>query len=396
LLAIAGAIPATLEAVTIKDDAFTLNIGMDVQARQEFWNAKNTTGGDYDGLLGRDGKSDVSFQERRARLFVYGSYEEVWKYNLSYLDDRADNVGYSATGTRNVALFKAFLERDFIDGDAKHTLHAGVDYPFFNLAIQSDPRWLFPNQRATGTLLGVRGSGARYMYSDPMFTFGADVMESLDPGKPGANATHSDGLFYCSRLEVSCLGGKKPGYMESYAGKEGHSLILAADIGYDSDDYQIADHKIKALCYGIEALYHLNGLSALAEYRALRTENDSLLGAGDAKINSRIWLIQAGYAMPVGSTFVEPALRFTKIDYDTATTETVNYNGTVGGLPPALTGAPTGTDSENGLSGKQLDVGVNWYLSGHNIQIQLAYSYWKAEAGDAKANIVRLQEQVAF
>jgi hypothetical protein len=229
-----------------------------------------------------------------------------------------------------------------------------------------------------------------------MFTFGADVMESLDPGKPGANATHSDGLFYCSRLEVSCLGGKKPGYMESYAGKEGHSLILAADIGYDSGDYQIADHKIKALCYGIEALYHLNGLSALAEYRALRTENDSLLGAGDAKINSRIWLIQAGYAMPVGSTFVEPALRFTKIDYDTATTETVNYNGTVGGLPPALTGAPTGTDSENGLSGKQLDVGVNWYLSGHNIQIQLAYSYWKAEAGDAKANIVRLQEQVAF
>jgi hypothetical protein len=399
-------------AVSITDDGLTMNFGLDIQAQESMANAYDSTGKPFDIVQAKDGRSDqLNAQERRARFFVYGAYNTDWKYFLGYLVDNADNTGYK-NANRAAQLFKAWLERDLpSDSGLVSTLHAGVDYPFYNIAIQGDPNWMFCNQRATGTLSNIRGEGLRYKLGGNQFTWGFDVMHNMDGAKPAAaeTANQRDGLFYSTRLEVSVLPGKKPAYKESYAGAAGHSLLLAADLGYDNHDlgfYNPAagNYRVNSLGYGVEALYHMDGLSALGEFRELNTTANAVVGAPPTlKNRAQIWLLQAGYTIPVDGMGIEPAVRYTKINYGLATQVADNYDGpaAVGGASLA-SGSNNGVfgqnavDADSGLSGHQIDVGVNVYFVKHTIEMQIDYSYWKAEYGSARANIFRVQEQIAF
>jgi hypothetical protein len=417
-LALLGAASVPTYAATLSDDDLAINFACDIQAREEFANARAQDGNPYDIVNARDGRSDqMDTSARRARLWIYGTYDKDWKYLIGYLVDKADNTGYN-NGNRAAMLYKAWLERNVDMGamGLTSTFHAGVDYPFYNIAIQGDPNWLFCNQRATGTLGNIRGVGLRYKLYNDNFVWGFDIMKDMDGAKPGNTAVvdpggayQRDGLFYSSRLEYYPIGEKRPAYKETYAGDKGQSLMLAADVGFDDHDlgyYNTATdfYHTNSLGWGLEAIYHLDELTVLAEGRWLQTKADAVTpGAANLPTNvSRILLVQAGYCIPVDGMGIEPALRFTSIDYRTGNDPVQaadNYDATGGALGTGSSNSVfgvSGGDQESGLSGHQIDAGVNLYFKKHIIETQIDYSYWHAAIGTAKANIVRVQEQLAF
>jgi hypothetical protein len=80
---------------------------------------------------------------------------------------------------------------------------------------------------------------------------------------------------------------------------------------------------------------------------------------------------------------IEPAARFGIIDLNK---DNKNETAPYGNLQ-------TGDD---GQSGKQTDIGVNFYWAGHSNKTQIEFENWKAESGSAKAEIFRLQHTLAF
>jgi len=448
LLASLGAMacftPFAHGAVTLADNDLTLNFGMDVQARAQVANASTGTnaagagaGSPYDVFRGAPGESnDVDFSMRRARLLMDGAYGTDWKFfmglNADNFDRNGDNglSGQAQTGagaggqndsSRNVQLFKAYLRHIWkLDEDDNATLQGGLDYPFFNRAIIGDPWWLFPQQRASGNLMGNCAVGTRFMINGRMFDWGFDIDESMDPGQAATaqayqtTGDHREGLFYSTRIEYTLFSdsGKKALYHEDYQGKPGHSLMLTADIGYDNSDYGLANDKVNAYCYGFEALYHLNGLSVLVEGRAMHTKESAYDAAGvNNNILSEVFCAQAGYAFPAMGITIEPAIRWQKLNLDSQHDEQASYNSamTTGNGSAAVANSATtsalpkwlatygGADAYN--SGNVIDIGVNWIFTPYTL-LQTAYTRWNGQTGQngvhPDANIIRAQFQLYF
>ncbi len=388
LLALSAPELMAASSVMVADDSMRLSVSAELATRAERATARDAGGNDFDATLDRPGRSDaLDFSVRRARLSVIGSFQGAYLFGLGFRSDAADVAGYQ--NGRVTDLYKAWAERSFSNGDHVHVIHAGLDYAFFNRAYTATPYYLFPQARATAGMLGVRGVGVRYQFSGSQFDLGFDVMNSLDPAKPAANAGRSEGLFYSARLELSVIDARKPAYRESYAGDRGEGLLFAAEIGFDNDDYAVAGMKTNTLCYGVELLGHADGFSGLAELRLLASRGTSLTAAPDTDLHQRVFLVQAGYAVALDQGMaIEPAARVSFIDFDRANAgERVAYDG---GPHNA------GLDAEWGDSGRQVDLGLNLYLNRHGNKLQLSLSHWQAEAGDGKADIVRLQQQLFF
>jgi hypothetical protein len=426
LLASLGAVtlltPFAQGAVQVVDNDLTINIGMDVQERATVANSAAANGASYDVNRAAAGKSnDIDFNMRRARLLNTGTYGSDWRFELSFNADNVDkngdnsttqsNSGVPAAGASNqatnynsnreVTAFKAYLERLFVlDESDKIVLHGGLDYPFFNRAIVGDPWWLFPQQRASGNLMGNRAVGFRGMLVGDMFDWGFDVDESMDPNKDPTNANRREGLFYSTRLQYTVWSeeGKKAIYHEDYQGKPGHSLMLTADIGYDNNDYGVADTRLDAYSYGFEGLFHWDGLSALVEARFMQTKERAwVAGGANADIGSHVLVAQAGYCIPAAGIQIEPCLRYQLINLNNTVDEQGSYNTPASGLPAWVGTYGGATDRE--ASGHQVDVGVNWIFTNYTL-LQTAFTRWQGEAGTAgghpDANIFRAQLQVAF
>ncbi len=420
--------PVAYGAVTLTDQDLTLNFGLDVQERVQDANAGNAAGTPYDVFRGANGKSQqLDFNMRRARFLMNGSYGDAWKFNLSFNGDNIDRNGDNSNtqsnsgavgannqatnfnSNREVTVFKAYLERILpIDADDKVILHGGIDYPFFNLAIQGDPWWLFPQQRATGDMMGNRAAGCRVMASGTSYDWGADVMESLDPNKDPSNANRREGMFYSTRLQYTAFtDGKKPACHEDFQGMPGHSVMISADIALDSNDYGVANTVMRAWSWGIEAICHWDDLSALVEARTMHTKENNYNGVGGVgggvnnSVTSRVLVAQAGYAIPAFGIHIEPALRFQLINFNTQVDESAAYNnGSPAGLPAWVSTYGGVTDRVN--SGHQYDVGVNWIFTPYTM-LQTAYTRWVGETGAGTtagvhpyADIFRAQLQVAF
>ncbi len=425
LLASLGAVtlltPFAHGAVQVVDNDLTINIGMDVQERATVANASAANGTSYDVNRAAAGKSnDVDFNMRRARLLNTGTYGSDWRFELSFNADNVDKNGDNSStqsnsgalpannqaqnwnSNREVTAFKAYLERLFpLDESTKIVLHGGLDYPFFNRAIIGDPWWLFPQQRASGNLMGNRAVGFRGMVVGEMFDWGFDIDESMDPNKDATNATRREGLFYSTRLQYTVWSdtNKKAVYHEDYQGKPGQSLMLTADIGYDNNDYGVANTRLDAYSYGVEGLFHWDGLSALVEGRWMQTKEKAwAAGGANADIGSHVFAIQAGYCIPAAGIQIEPCLRYQIINLNNVLEEAPAYNnGGVSGLPAWVGTYGGATDRVN--SGRQIDVGVNWIFTPYTL-MQTAFSRWNGEAGTGgshpDANIFRAQLQVAF
>ncbi len=223
----------------ISDDDVRLDLGLQLQSRVERSSATGITGEDWDAVDSRAGQpEDLDWSIRRARLALAGSYGTDYQFNLTLAADQDDLTGYQQQ--RTPALYRAWVERQFFAGTAIQTIHAGLDAPFFNRVDATSRTFLFPEERASAALLTVRGVGARYLYSTTSYDFGVDVMESLDPGKPVANAGRREGMFYSGRIELSPLDGPKPSNQESWAGQPGQGVLLCLDAGYDDRDLQTA------------------------------------------------------------------------------------------------------------------------------------------------------------
>ena len=63
------------------------------------------------------------------------------------------------------------------------------------------------------------------------------------------------------------------------------------------------------------------------------------------------------------------------------------------GRPPRA--CPFG-GNDFGVSGRQYEAGLTWYVNGHANKLALAATLWQAEEGDADATIIRLQHQFTF
>lgn len=231
---------------------------------------------------------------------------------------------------------------------------------------------ILPSNRATETVVAARGVGVGYKLTAPYVLWGVDVQNNTadDAGTGG------DGLFYSTRVQISPEGEWKiPAFQETWAGKEGKGVMLAAEYGANTN----TNSDVTTTAIGIDLLVHYNELSAHAEWRQATAETKST----DTEVKSQYMIITAGYALPLGSTgtIIEPVVRYSMIDLNKDDDEET---------------APYTANAENGASGTQYDLGVNWYVHGPSHKFQLAFQQWEAEEGDADAQIVRAQWHLSF
>ena len=367
-------------AVAVKDDLVSVGIKGQLQVRANLLNDVNNTAGDsieYDSAI---------FSARRARFGLSAQMGDNWKANL--IVRGGETVGLVAPGIADpISLFYANVYYTGKTGSVAHEVGMGLDKPFTSASSQSSTSYLLPTERITsaGSTAGnfdPRGYGVFYKLTGDFFAAGVSLMN-------GENAVNADGtadgitdgtavangqdkFTYTLRAEFAPGAGLWAKKMETYAGADGHSLVIGAEyvnnMGNDLDE--------DTSWIGIDVTGHLNGLSALAEIKMLENEQP----VGDS-VKGQYIAIQAGYAFKLNSGYVvEPALRYSLIDNNTDTDEISSY----------------GTVSENGGSGTQIDIGANWYWKGHNNKTQLALQLWSAEEGDADATVLRLQQNFAF
>jgi hypothetical protein len=375
LLALAVcALAPSLSALDVKDDNVKLGLFLQLQMRADVSSAETAAGADYDVMTGgANGGDAVDFYLRRVRFGLKGMWKDDYKFSVVFYGDKAQ------TGTQTIRLYEATIARAWKDeaNGLTHEFKAGLANAFYNGALgsYSSTAYLFPGIRATELLGGSRGVGVAYMLTAPLGRFGVDVQNNT---ADDTSATASDGMFYSARLEATLpgeLGIAKP--TETFLGKDGKGALLAVD-GMTNVR---AGNATTTTAYGVELLGHYDAITALAEFRASTAKNNTT----DVETKKQVWLVQAGYAMPLGDGIIEPALRYQAIDLDTDNEEE---------------GTSYGTGLDYGTSGTQVDVGVNYYLHGVNNKVQVAYTMWQGEedsAGDqASADILRAQWQLTF
>jgi hypothetical protein len=392
LLLAAAALPA-LGALDVSDDDVKLGLKLNLQVRAEKADASNAAGADYSIIDGAGVDSDpVDFYVRRARIGFAGSYKGDYRFQYIIRIDNQDKSSSSssssidpmATSSQSVNFNRrpethvAFLERVFKSEDSsfEHSIRAGLDYAFFNSASVWGGSGMLLASRSTdqSAMLAPRGVGIGYKLTAPWVMLGVDVQNNVSDDAAGSG----DGLCYTSRAHISPEGEwKVKGYQESWAGKPGKGLLVGVEVGRNVG----ADNgttRTTTTAYGIDAVVHLDGLSALVEFRRAVAENT---GTG-AETKRQIILAQAGYAFVLeNKTAIEPAVRVSQIDLNTD-----NDNET----------APYTAAAEYGASGTQYEAGVNWYLNGNGHKLQALYQRWEAEEGEAEADVVRAQWAMSF
>ena len=388
-LAILSAVAPSAYAVSIKDDVLSLTPGIRIQSRAQVNDATGATGDEYRVQGGvNDAVNDtIDFSVRRARLYMSFKYGSNWKGQLAMNADNIDNAG--AGTSRAVEMRYAWLERSFALSDGmSHGITFGLNKPYQNPsdAGMSSSRELFPNSNAASNnanFLAPRGVGAGYRFYHPMFLIAADVQNNNQAKSVVATEDAEDtdeGFYYGVRAEFSF----SPDWFikkraESFLAKEGQGLNIGLSYSTNQDD--VNDTNTQSLtAYGVDVMLWLNGLSAYAEYRTATLEEEQFVGASPDDIDRDVIVIQLAYAFPVGEEVLEPALRYQMIDLNTDADENAVF----------------GSNSETGGSGSQIDIGLNYYLSGHDNKLQLSLSLWEAEEGEGDATIIRLQHQINF
>lgn len=375
LLLTAALLPAA-GALDVSDDDVKLGLKLNLQVRAEQADAQNANGTEYNVAGSATGNNDpADFYVRRARLGFQGSFKGDYKF--AYLI-RADNQDKSASpAARGLETHVAYLERVWKQGEGKfeHSLRAGLDYAFYNSASMWGGGGLMIASRATDNtgLLAPRGVGVGYRLTAPWITWGVDMQNNQNDTAAGG-----EGLTTTTRVHITPEGEWKIGrFVETWAGKSGKGALLAAEYGVNAN---ASAGTSVASGWAVEALFHYDAISALAEYRTAETQ---------AEVEREVWLVQLGYALPVGETkqVIEPAVRYTSIDRDV---DNDAENASYGAWSSTAGGA------EYGSSGTQIEVGVNWYLHGPGHKVQIAYQDWSAEEGDADAQILRAQWALSF
>jgi hypothetical protein len=401
LLAIAAfAAAPCAQALSVKDDDVKLGINLVIQARADISDATFDGGADAAPIEGNDIPSDsVDFYLRRARFGLKGTWKDDYTFAFIMRADGAGKTG-PVSSSASVAFYEATIGRKFkTEGsDLVHSIEFGYMAPTYNTAsnVHSSSSFLLANEASTAAVLTNRNAGIKYHLSAPWVNLFVDVMNNAgdDAANNGEGAAATDksgeGLWTSARVHISPEGEwkiEKP--QESWAGKEGKGVLVGLDVAQNSKDNTSNTESRDAMGYGIDAVVHFDGLSALVEYRVAEYETE-IAGGGGTDWEASAWRVQVGYAFPMGDTFVEPAVRFSSYDANDQVDSTEEFFDHDGG-----SGGPS-DGQDYGASGDQIDLGVNWYIHEHKNKLQLAYTMWEAEDGDAEASILRAQWQLSF
>ena len=396
LALLGAAIPSTY-ALSIKDDTVKLGIGIRLQTRATIADATDSAGGEFSVQSGTSAsKNDpIDFSIRRSRLYLKIGYGDNWKGELAFSADNIDNTG-SNTG-RALSVRYAWAKRTWkMEGDMSHAIAFGLMKPYNNPSdsAMSSSRTLFPTENAASGLAGYREVGLEYSFNHPLFSITLDAFQNeAGADASGDNLGETEGFLLGARAEFSF----SPEWFiakrsESFLGKEGHGLNIGISALQNSDAEgntgatgtpASTDFQRTTMAYGIDAMLWYNNISAYLEFRTMNVVTDGTAsGTEFSDVDSEVIVAQVGYAFPLANgCVIEPAVRFQMIDNNTDADETPNYGSAA---------------AEVGNSGTQIDLGVNYYLNGHDNKIQLALQLWEAEEGDADATIIRLQHQLNF
>jgi hypothetical protein len=419
----------TAAAVTVSDSDWSLSVGGIIQARVDVSKAKDDAGNDYNIDTASDfSKSDTAdFYLRRARVSFKGTYKEDTGFNLTLRGDGAGHPANSTTAkgvggsdastpngttgtTGGVFIHQAFIYQKFHNQDNTVVQQAqiGIDYAWHNRQpnVISSADMLLPNFAMPAHLLNNRAAGVGYRLNTELVSFGADIQdnnaEEGSTSNTAAAPNKSQGLFYSARVEITGPGSLRIAKdTETFLGKEGMGFRVGADVADNVDartggapaagtvGNPAPNTDTSTIDYGIDALFHFDGLSALAESRwdIVKAKPD-LSTTPSTTTHKQAFNIQAGYAMPLATYIIEPAVRYERADFKDAP-------GTSYGLNDF---------NDYGNSGKQFDIGVNMYWAGTKSKTSLEYSNWKslypgataATGSKADASIFRLQQQLVF
>lgn len=414
LLALAGFAAAEV----VSDDAAKITVGLYSQARLDVSRGSTTTGDTYSPSENATGTPDTAdFYLRRLRPSLKGTYGNAFVFQMTLA---ADNWGKNASATANstaantLTLFDAFGGFKLVDGDLSHTIVMGKKNAWFYTGNFNSASGLFSNMRPT-TIIGVPNNvGAAYLLESPIARFGVDVLNNVGTGLAlpagagddnastnAAGNSSGEGLWYSARVELTGAGSWSSKWQESFVGKPGQGFVVAAEAGAVNHDRvsfggtaaaPTNPGDASATVVGLEGMLHLDGLTAVADFRMQKTTRTPDAGAALADVTSRTWCVQAGYAMASGITLVpvlEPAVRYAVINKD------------VDNDASAIDGATYGA-ADYGNSGRQIEIGLNAYFNGHKNKLAVEYVRWTGEEPSTAntqaptANILRVQHQLWF
>jgi hypothetical protein len=405
----------------------------------------------YNGVGGGagDASNDVArFSIRRARFGVSAKNTTGWDAMFQIRAGERNDAGTVTTVTSStttgignatlpsgpssnqpVTLYYANIGKVIKTDSLEHRIHGGLDKPFNGESSISSTTYMFPTDRAVANLIEYRSVGIGYTMKHELFKFGFDIADGGNwsnfsakgtdtgtaAGSVGGIAAPSSqgntvsseskpGLFYSARIEFAPGAEYMPTKkMESFAGAEGTHLVIGFDIQNDNKDLTASANNGAAnatntaqttTIFGPDVVFHLDGLSAVADYRQV-TVSQSLQGAGTAAddVHGNVFDILAGYAIPTDSGLVvEPAIKYGKTD--------LNKDQDEG----AISKYSNGEWKAGSVSGSEITLGLNLYWNGNANKTQFAYSMWKGEAsaaaapqdGTPKANVFTIQQQVTF
>lgn len=438
ILALAAVAPS-IAALDVKDDDVKLGLTLQLQVRAERAWASDIYGNTYNvaGNAQDSSPQSVDMYLRRLRFGFKGSYQGDYKFAVQFRTDSADRANATAPASSDAAASRypqihvAYVERVFKQDELglEHSVRAGLDYAFFNGAsgVFSSSSFLLPSARVTenANFLAPRGVGVGYKLAgkagSAAYTWGFDVQQNVGKDSTAAVGQNSDaataptptsvqgssgsgeGLCYTTRLQMVPFDSDAKGHMkpvESFVGAPGTGVMVSVEAGINrNNNVQSGTGATKPTtgesqnlkAYGIEALIHADAITALAEFRRaqLVTQYAGNNASYDTDRQSNAFIIQAGYCVPFGDMFLEPAFRWTRYDIDADNSEVANYNGT-----------------DYGTSGFQTELGLNLYINKHQNKLQLAFQNWRGEDGaagaggqtfaPAHANILRAQWQLSF
>ena len=393
-------------------------------------------GESYDPINGTAGEAQKArFDMRRVRLAVEAKYKDGWKGNITLAADKTDGNGYAVA--RNPTLYYANVGKGFKTGELEHEIGVGLDKPYTNESSISSSAGLLPTNRPAGDFVdSVRGVGAQYKILNKAFLASVNFFNNTTA--TGAQGGSSNGLldervngyFASLRVEGGMMPKKK---QESYLGAEGTEFLVGYEVQSEWDKqvaYQWASpfpyvgaftnlgafnptvasvtswSEQSFLLHGPDVLVHAGALTAIAEYKMRKTSWESRSDGQTSvvnpeAVNSTVWNVQAGFAIPLADgQVIEPAARFAVMDFDTKRDEYsnygrgVDYSGTAGNISAAPNASNTRHNAT--LSGNQIELGVNWYLTGNTNKLQFSYLNWQAEAGEGDAQMFIVQHQLTF
>ncbi len=377
LLAVAAALPAAEPELKISPSLM-------IQTRADINSGQSSSGADLtpgtEGAAAVEGDT-VDFYLRRARLGAKVSYGALSAQMTVSADNLARGGGKPSDGT--VGIYDAVSKYTFKGESVSHELRAGLYQAVFNPSAYSSSGWhLLPASAATENLAANRSVGAGYGLDSEMVDLAVDVQSTRADGN--SQTEDGDGLWISGRLCLS-PGGEwnLPAWRESFAGAAGKDAAFGIEFATESDETGATTTDMTS--YGFDLLVHLDGLSALAEYRLQTVDVE-----GTGETDSSVLRVQAGYGFTLANgTVIEPAARVQLIDLDTDNDdEPAEFNGT------NLTVASYARDF--GGSGTEIDLGANWYVSGNKNKVSALVTLWDAEDGDGEATIFRVQHQIVF